>query len=124
MLAQPIRLALIALGLMAFGAKAATPTRTAAFEYDPTTGLLTKEIIEPDTPTLCLVTTYVYDSFGNVTSTNVRNCNGSSSEAAAPAGGSNAIITARPSSTGYGVSATPTSTSVCTIAHTYPAGQF
>ncbi|AWI08316.1 FG-GAP-like repeat-containing protein [Ereboglobus luteus] len=49
-------------------------TRTSAFEYDPDTGLLTKEIIEPDSindpspdPTLELTTTYEYDDFGNKT---------------------------------------------------------
>ncbi len=55
--------------LLGFGfvsaASAATVTRVSSFEYDPTTGLLTKEIIEPDNPSLKVETTYTYDAFGN-----------------------------------------------------------
>ena len=87
---------------------AATASRASAFEYDPVSGLLTKEIIEPDNSDLCLVTSYTYDSFGNKTSATTRNCNGSAgsnpgvnSEAAAPAAGSVAIIETRTSSTVY-----------------------
>jgi RHS repeat-associated protein len=85
-----------------------TQTRASAFEYDPVSGLLTKEIIEPDDPNLCLVTTYTYDTFGNKTAATTRNCNGSAgshpgtnTEAAAPAAGSVAIITNRTSTTTY-----------------------
>jgi len=46
-------------------ASAATVTRVSAFEYDATTGLLPKEIIEPDTPSLRVETVYTYDGFGN-----------------------------------------------------------
>lgn len=70
----------------AFNAQAATQTRTAAFEYDPVSGLLTKEIVEPDNSNLCLVTTYTYDTYGNKSGSTTRNCNGSSSEAASPTG--------------------------------------
>src|SRR6266446_184526 len=74
---------------------AGTQTRISAFEYDPATGLLTKEIIEPrrivgsdpdaaNAPNyypFCLVTAYVYDNgtlngVGNITSATTRNCNG------------------------------------------------
>jgi RHS repeat-associated protein len=98
-------------------ALAATQTRASAFDYDPVSGLLTKEIIEPDDPNLCQVTTYTYDSFGNKTSATTRNCNGSAgsvsgsnSEAAAPAAtitdngtsiANPAIIETRTSSTAY-----------------------
>ena len=89
-------------------AYADTQTRASAFEYDVTTGLLTKEIIEPDDPNLCLVTTYTYDTFGNKTSATTRNCNGSAgthpgvnSEAAAPAANSVAVITSRTTTTTY-----------------------
>ena len=88
--------------------QAATETRTSAFEYDPSTGLLTKEIVEPDDPVLCLVTTYSYDSFGNKTGSTTRNCNGSAgshpginSEAAAPSAASGALFAARSSSSTY-----------------------
>jgi RHS repeat-associated protein len=88
--------------------QAATETRTSAFEYDPVSGQLTKEIVEPDDPALCLVTTYSYDGFGNKTGSTTRNCNGSAgshpginSEAAAPAAGSAPVFASRTSNTGY-----------------------
>jgi RHS repeat-associated protein len=92
---------------------ALTSTRASAFEYDPVSGLLTKEIIEPDDPNLCLVTTYLYDGSGNKTSATTRNCNGSAgshpgtnSEAAAPpatvgATANPAIIETRTTTTNY-----------------------
>lgn len=46
-------------------------TRASAFEYDPASGLLTREIIEPDIPGLRLTTDYVYDAYGNKTSMTV-----------------------------------------------------
>jgi len=55
---------------------AAVSTRTSAFDYDPTTGLLTKEIIEPDSSAFCLVTAYTLDNYGNRTAATTRNCNG------------------------------------------------
>lgn len=70
----------------------ATQTRTSAFEYNAQ-GLLSKEIIEPGDPNLCVVTSYTYDSYGNRLTSTTRNCNGSTgshpginSEAAAPTG--------------------------------------
>ena len=87
-------------------AQAATLTRTSAFDYSPTTGLLTKEIIEPGDPNLCLVTAYAYDTYGNKASATTRNCNGSTgsvpasnSEAAAPYG--DAVIAPRTTSNTY-----------------------
>jgi len=81
--------AIIALGLTA-PCWASSQTRTSAFEYDPTSGQLIREVIEPDTSALCLVKTYVYDGYGNRTTATARNCNGTSSggltEAAAPTG--------------------------------------
>jgi len=46
-------------------------TRTSSFAYDPTTGLLTQEVIEPNTPSLRLETDYGYDAFGNKVSATV-----------------------------------------------------
>ena len=43
-------------------------TRVAAFAYDPVTGLLTQEVIEPDLPVFRLATDYGYDAFGNLVS--------------------------------------------------------
>lgn len=48
-----------------------TRVRTSAFEYDPTSGMLTKEIVEPDNAALRLETAYGYDSFGNKTTTTI-----------------------------------------------------
>lgn len=96
-----------------FPVPAKTASRTSAFEYDPVSGLLTKEIIEPDDSNLCLVTTYAYDNFGNKIAATTRNCNGSAgshpgtnTEVAAPAAVVNnapnpAIIESRTSSTSY-----------------------
>lgn len=98
----------MALLVAALGTQAASITRTSAFDYHPTTGQLTKEIVEPGSSTWCLVTTYDHDAFGNKRASTTRNCNGSAgsqgaanSEAAAPAAGDLATFTARGSSTTY-----------------------
>jgi RHS repeat-associated protein len=41
-------------------------TRTSAFEYDTESGLLVKEIIEPEHATLRLEKTYQHDAYGNI----------------------------------------------------------
>jgi RHS repeat-associated protein len=73
--ATPIRVtrwltAVIALGGLVAGAPAwatSTLTRTSSFAYDGVTGLLTQEVVEPNTPALRLESDYVYDGFGNKT---------------------------------------------------------
>lgn len=45
-------------------------TRVSSFAYDPTTGLLTQEVVEPGTA-LALTTSYGYDAFGNRTTVTV-----------------------------------------------------
>jgi len=99
----------IALGLAA-PSLAGTLTRTSAFEYDQTSGLLVREIIEPGSSDLCLVTTYGYDVYGNRNSTTTRNCNGTSSggviEAPAPTG--DAVFEMRTSSTTWNGGRFPT----------------
>jgi RHS repeat-associated protein len=50
-----------------------TQTRTVAFEYSAN-GLLTKETVEPDSPSLCVATTYGYDGQGNRNSSSTGNC--------------------------------------------------
>jgi len=75
------------------GHAATTLTRTSSFEYDAASGLLVKEVIEPDNSTLCLVTQYTYDAYGNKNSATTRNCNGSTGEAVAPTG--DAVFVAR-----------------------------
>jgi YD repeat-containing protein len=100
-----IRKLLLGLALVALnhGVYAATATRTSSFEYDGT-GLLTKEVVEPGNPLLCLVTAYDHDFFGNQISVETRNCDGSlgtAGEAAAPPLGSDAEIAWRQSFTNY-----------------------
>ncbi len=46
-------------------------TRTSSFAYDGATGLLTQEVVEPNTSALRLETDYGYDAFGNKTSVTV-----------------------------------------------------
>ncbi|MFN4329268.1 MAG: RHS repeat-associated core domain-containing protein [Limnobacter sp.] len=86
---QRLALLCLSLSLISGGALAETITRTSAFVYD-TDGLLVREIIEPGSSSLCLVSAYTLDAYGNRTATETRNCNGSAipgigSEAAAPA---------------------------------------
>ncbi|WP_282611404.1 toxin TcdB middle/N-terminal domain-containing protein, partial [Pelagibius sp. Alg239-R121] len=50
---------------------AANQSRKSAWEYNATNGLLTKEIIEPDIPSLKVTTSYTYDAFGNETAVTV-----------------------------------------------------
>ncbi len=40
-------------------------TRTSSFAYDPTSGLLTQEVVEPNISCLRLETDYSYDAYGN-----------------------------------------------------------
>jgi RHS repeat-associated protein len=83
-----------------------TKTRTSAFAYDTTTGMLIKEMVEPGNSNLCVVTVYAYDKWGNKQTTTTRNCNGAAAvnsggtaEAAAPTG--DAVFAARSSTTNY-----------------------
>lgn len=101
-------LAVVLFVCTAGSALAASQTRTSAFDYDSASGLLTKEIVEPGSSDLCLVTTYSYDTWGNKTGTTTRNCNGSAgsvpaynSEAAAPAAGNAAVFAPRSGSVAY-----------------------
>ncbi len=101
---------------------AGTQTRTSAFEYDPTSGLLIREVIEPGNSALCLVTTYVLDAYGNKTSTTTRNCNGTSSggltEAPAPTG--DPVFTSRTATAAYAAG----SVVINGVTYTWNAGQF
>ncbi|OYZ04743.1 MAG: hypothetical protein B7Y26_11320 [Hydrogenophilales bacterium 16-64-46] len=75
---------------VAHTANGQTLTRVSAFEYHPDTGLLTREIVEPDQPQLRLDTAYVHDAFGNRKTVTV----------SSPATGT-AAITARTTTTTY-----------------------
>jgi RHS repeat-associated protein len=68
-----------------------TLTRTSSFAYNPGTGLLTQEVVEPNTQSLRLETDYTYDGFGNKTQVTVSGVDivtRSSSSSYAPANGS------------------------------------
>ena len=65
------------LAVVALPATADTATRTSAFDYDAASGLLVKEIVEPGDATLCVVTTYVLDGYGNKNVDDDAQCNGS-----------------------------------------------
>jgi RHS repeat-associated protein len=60
---------------------AGTLTRTSAFTYNPTTGLLTGETVEPTLAQLCQTTSYTYDGFGNKTGATTANCSGATGTA-------------------------------------------
>src|SRR5216683_708342 len=52
-------------------------SRTSSFEYDPTSGLITSETVEPDNIASCVRTAYEYgDGFGNKTKATTANCAG------------------------------------------------
>jgi RHS repeat-associated protein len=72
-----------AMGLITFAVTGwgATATRTSSFTYDVNTGLLLSEAVEPDNASLCLTTTYTYDTYGNKLSTTTANCAGASGDA-------------------------------------------
>ena len=108
-LIRPLWVSLVASVLVSFPALllAAVPdvpttqTRTSKFEYDATTGLLVKEVVEPTDPNQCVANVYLHDEWGNRKSVTTRNCNGSAGESAAPAAGSVALFTARTTTTVY-----------------------
>jgi len=62
-----------------------TKVRTSSFEYDAS-GLLSKEVVEPDTPNDCLQTSYTYDTFGNKTGVTTSACAGATGYAISSAG--------------------------------------
>lgn len=55
-------------------------TRVSSFEYSTVTGLLIQEVIEPDSPQSCLITSHNYDNFGNKTSVTTAACAGASGQ--------------------------------------------
>jgi YD repeat-containing protein len=116
-----VLLALCAATAAHSNAQTLQPTRTSAFEYDPASGLLIKEIIEPDDSALCLVTTYKYDAYGNKEKATTRNCGvandptgvGTNGEAAAPTCATpgpacDAMFASRTSSTSFAADGTVT----------------
>lgn len=99
---------MLGLGACMATAQASTMSlqRVTAYDYDPATGLVTREVHEPGDSALCRVMAHQYDAYGNPTKTTGRNCNGSvgvypgstaalNKEAAAPTAGSNAVFAPR-----------------------------
>ena len=77
-------------------AQADTKVRVSSFEYDAS-GLLTKEVVEPNSANDCLQTAYVYDGYGNKVSSSAAACAGATGYAIASA------TTARTATSGYSV---------------------
>ncbi len=69
---------------LAMGANAA-PTATSSFEYDES-GLLIREVIEPDSPQNCLQTSHSYNAQGNPSSKSSSACAGASGHTLSSAG--------------------------------------
>jgi RHS repeat-associated protein len=76
------------------GVWADTKVRASSFEYDAT-GVLVKEVVEPDSPNDCLQTSYTLDAYGNRTGVSTAACAGASGYAISSA------TTARTASTTY-----------------------
>jgi RHS repeat-associated protein len=76
--------AAVLIALAAHAAQADTKVRASSFEYDAS-GLLTKEVVEPDSANDCLQTSYGYDSYGNKTSVSTAACTGATGYAIASA---------------------------------------
>ena len=53
------------------GSASTSATRSSSFAYDPGSGLLTQEVVEPNTSVLRLETDYVYDADGHKVSVSV-----------------------------------------------------
>jgi RHS repeat-associated protein len=85
-------------------------SRTSAFEYDTTTGLLTKETVEPGAAS-GVVTSYQYDAYGNRKSATTSNYTGATGTA---------LFTSRTSNMTYGAQ----TVTVAGVAVTSPAGTF
>ena len=95
------------------GVQADTLTRVSSFEYDAT-GLLTKEVIEPDVANNCLQTTYTYDSYGNKSAVSTATCAGATGYAIVSA------TTARAAASTYAAQ----SIVINSVTYSSPAGTF
>jgi YD repeat-containing protein len=84
------------LSLQSLNARADTLVRTTSYEYDTSSGQLTKETIEPNDLKSCLQTSYGFDTYGNKTSTSKSACAG----ATAPT--TNSAATPRTHTDNYG----------------------
>lgn len=55
--------------------------RSSAFSYRSSDGLLESETVEPDRADQCVVTTYIYDNWGNKSTSTTANCPGATNDA-------------------------------------------
>lgn len=94
----PVGVALAAC-LVSAPSDAGTLVRASSFSYTPESGLLSKEVVEPENAGGCLVTEHRYDRRGNRTNTTIRNCNGLPGETARATG--TAVFAARASDDSY-----------------------
>jgi RHS repeat-associated protein len=91
-------------------------TRTSSFTYNPTTGLLVTETVEPTNPQSCVVTTHGYDVYGNKATAQTANCAGATGRAPFPSRAA--------SSTFAAVASQSIVVSGSAVSVAIPAGQF
>ena len=91
-------------------------SRASSFTYNPTTGLLATETVEPTNPQSCVVTTHGYDSFGNKATAQTANCTGATGRAV--------FASRAASSTFAAVASQSIVVSGATTGVAIPAGQF
>lgn len=108
-------LATVAAAGIALPATASTLTRTSAFTYDPTTGLLLSETVEPDTPQTCVTTAYTYDAYGNKLTSTTANCAGATGRA---------VFAQRQKAVAYAGQSVAVSQSTGTVTVVVPTGAF
>jgi RHS repeat-associated protein len=63
-IAAPLMALVMGMGILA-NAQATSAARTSSFDYEAASGLLIREVVEPDNTQLRLETAYTYDSYGN-----------------------------------------------------------
>ncbi|HEX7687725.1 MAG TPA: RHS repeat-associated core domain-containing protein [Burkholderiaceae bacterium] len=113
--------ALLVLGAACVAVRAQSPSnpysysRASSFAYDPTSGLLTSETVEPSNPQSCVTTSYGYDNFGNKKSATIANCGAVTGRAGFTTRGSSSTFAAATQSVSAGGSA---------VSATVPAGAF
>ncbi len=91
-------------------------SRTNAYTYDPSTGLLLTQTLEPNNAQACVVTSYGRDGYGNKSSATVSNCSGATGHA---------VIAARAASSTYAAVASQTITAGgTTVTVAIPGGAF
>lgn len=77
-----LKLSLCVLATLGVAAHAQVPAdpfnyaRTRSYSYDPVTGLLASETVEPNNAASCVVQTFQYDAQGNVKTATTQNCAG------------------------------------------------